>query len=280
MNENNTSNFKIRLDDDEPESQFHEEMENIRIEKLGNRMTFISVLIPCLISIIIFIAYLDIKKRVTTVHDTGTTEVQNLSKELETRLSTLTSQYKKLEDSLPGIKNNIFSLQTKLNEATTAIKYIRSARKTDNKEFNNSISKIEKKSSAISNDLKNVSSGLKTIDTKFNKKLANQSKTTDKISIELNKLKSDISKLASIKIDKKALDSALKNEQKLYEQKMDQYKQKLDQYEQKMDQLKKNIEKKIISIKKDKISPKIETSKTATESKITESNGIIEQDIK
>jgi len=266
MNENNTSNFNIRFNDESTDSQFQEETENIRIEKLSNRITFFSVLIPCFIAIILFIAYLDIKKRVTTVHDTGTTEVQNLSKELETKLSALTSKYKKIEDSLPGIKNNIFSLQTKLDEATTAIKHIRSARKTDNKKFNNSISKIEKKSSAISNDLKNVSSGLKNIDNKFNKKLANLSETADKISIELTRLKADISKLSSIKVNKKTLDSALKNEQKLYEKKLDQFK--------------KNIEKKIISIKKNKISPETEPSKTATESKITESNGIIEQDIK
>ena len=266
MNENNTSKFKIRFNDESTDSQFQEEIENIRIDKLSNRITFISVLIPCFIAIILFIAYLDIKKRVTTVHDTGTTEVQNLSKELETRLSSLTSQYKKLEDSLPGIKNNISSLQTKLNEATTAIKHIRSARKTDNKGFNNSISKIEKKSSAISNDLKNVSSGLKTIDSKFNKKLANLSETADKISIELTKLKSDISQLSSITVNQKMLDSALKNEQKLYKQKLDQ--------------LNKNIEKKIISIQNNKISPKTEPSETAIESKTTESNGIIEQDIK
>ena len=203
MEEKDTSSFKIGIDDESQDSQFQEEIENTRIEKLSNRITLISVLIPCLIGIIIFIAYLDIKKKMTTVHDTGTTEVQNLSKELETKLSALTSKYKKIEDSLPGIKNNISSLQTKLNEATTAIKYIRSARKTDNNVFNNSISKIEKNVSSISNDLKNVSSGLKTIESKFNKKLANLSKTSDKISIELNKLKSDISKLSSINVDKK-----------------------------------------------------------------------------
>ncbi len=263
MNEKDTSNFKIRFDDEGPEPQFQEEMENIRIEKLSNRITFISVLIPCLIGIIIFIAYLDIKKRVTTVHDTGTIEVQSLSKDLEAKLSALTSKYNKIEASLSKIENHTSSLQTELNEATTAIKYIRSARKTDNKAFKNSISKIEKKSSSISNDLKNVSSKLKTIDSNFNKKLSSLSKAADKTSIELNKLKSDILKLSSIKVDKKILDSTFKNERKLYEQKLDQ--------------LKKNIENKIISIK---ALPKTAPSEdTTTKSKITESNGIIEQDI-
>ncbi len=255
MNENNKSDFKIGIDDEGPDPQFQEEMENIKIEKLSSRITFISILIPCLLGIIIFLAYLDIKKRVTTVHDTGTMEVQSLSKDLEAKLSSLSSQYKQLENLLPKIENNISSLQAEIEEAETAIRYIRSARKIDNKRLKNSISEIEKKSSTISNNLKNVSSELKTIDTDFNKKLANLSKTADKISIELNKLKSDIAKLSSVTIDKKTLDSALKNEQKLYDQKLDQ--------------LKRNIEKKIISISSTQVQPKT----------TTESGGIIEQDI-
>jgi len=260
MEEKDTSDFKIGIDDESQEHRFQEEMKNTRIEKLSNRITFISVLIPCLVGIIIFLAYLDIKKRVATVHDTGTTDVKNLSKDLEEKLSDLTSKYKQLEDSFSKIENHTSSLQTKLDEATTAIKYIRSARKTDNKGFNNSISKIEKKSSSISNDLKNVSSELKTFDTKFNNKLANLSKTADKISIELNKLKSDISKLSAVTINKKTLDSTLKNEQKLYDRKLNQ--------------LKRDIENKIISMPATQVQPK-----TATESTITEPGEIIEQDI-
>ena len=248
MNENDKSDFKIGIDDEGPDRQFQEEMENIRIEKLSNRMTFISVLIPCLIGIIIFIAYLDIKKRVTTVHDTGTMEVQSLSKDLETKLSSLSSQYKQLENSLPKIENSISSLQAEIKEATTAIRYIRSARKTDNKKFDTSIANLEKKTTSSTNELK-------TIDTDFNNKLANLSKTADKISIELNKLKSDIAKLSSVTIDKKALDSALKNEQKLYDRKLNQ--------------IKRDIEKKIISTPSTQVKPKTNT----------EPGEIIEQDI-
>jgi len=252
MEEKNTSDFKIGIDDEGPDRQFQEEMENTRIEKLSNRITFFSVLIPCLIGIIIFLAYLDIKNRVTTVHDTGTMEVQSLSKDLEAKLSDLTSKYNQIE-------NNISSLQAEIKETTTAIKYIRSARRTDNKKLNTSIANLEKKITSSTNGLKNVSSKLKTIDTKFNNKLANlsktvdkTSKTADKISVELNRLKTDISKLSSIKVDKKTLDFTLKNKEKVYDQKLNQ--------------LKKDIEKKIPSTQ---VQPKT----------VTKPGGIIEQDI-
>lgn len=269
MEEKNTSDFKIGVDDEGPDRQFQEEMENIKIEKLSNRITFISVFIPCLIGVIIFLAYLDIKNRVTTVHDTGTIEVQSLSKDLETKLSDLTSKYNQ-------IKNNTSSLKAEIEEATTAIRYIRSARKTDNKKFNTSIAKLEKKITSSTNGLKNISSELKTIDTNFNNKLANlsktidkTSKTADKISIELNRLKTDISNLSSVKIDKKALDSALKNEKKLYDQKLDQIKRNIE-----------DIEKKITSTLSTQVKPKTAIPEDKTiKIPTTESGGIIEQDI-
>ena len=259
MNENNKSDFKIGIDDEGPDSRFQEEMDNIRIEKLSNRITFFSVFIPCLIAVIIFLAYLDIKRRVTTVHDTGSKEVQNLSKDLETKLSDLTSKYNKIE-------NNISSLQAESKEATTAIRYIRSAIKDDNKKFDSTIANLEKKITSSTNDLKNVSSELKTIDAKFDNKLANLSKTADKISVELNSLKTDISKLSSVKIDKKALDSALQNEKKLYDQKLDQ--------------IKRDIEKKITSILSTQAQPKTALPEDKTiKIPITEHGTIIEQDI-
>jgi chromosome segregation ATPase len=248
MKEDEYSDFKIGIDDEGIDPRFQEEIENTRIEKLSNRITFISILIPCLIGVIIFLAYLDIKKRVTTVHDTGTKEVQNLSKDLETKLSELISKYKKTE-------NTISSLQAEIKEATTAIRYIRSARKADNKKFNTSIANLEKKTKSSTDTLKNVSSELKTINANFNKKIPNFSKKVDDIYAKLNKINSDIAKLSSVKIDKKALDSALKNEQKLYDKKLDQ--------------IKRQIEKKTISIPSTKVQPK-----TATEPE-----EIIEQDI-
>ncbi len=255
MEEKNTSDFKIGIDNESPDPQFQEEMENTRIEKLSNRITFISILIPCLLGIIIFLAYLDIKERVTTVHDTGTMEVQSLSKDLEAKLSDLTSKYNEIE-------NHTSSLQAKLNEATTAIKYIRSARKTDNKKFNTSIANLEKKIKSSTNGLKNVSSELKTIDTNFNKKIANLSKKVDTMHTTLNKINSDISKLSSIKLDKKAFDSALKNEQKLYDRKLNQ--------------LERNIKKKF-SIKT--LSKTAPSKDITTESTVIEPEEIIEQDI-
>jgi hypothetical protein len=61
MENNSPSNFKIRLDDDNPEAIFKEEMDDLRIEKLSQRLTIMTILVPILIGVILFIAYFDIK---------------------------------------------------------------------------------------------------------------------------------------------------------------------------------------------------------------------------
>ena len=227
MKENEYSEFKMGNNSvDGIDTPLQEQIENVRLEKLSNRITFISIFIPCLLGIVIFLAYIDIKKRVTTVHDTGTTTVQDLSKDLETKLSELTSKYKTIE-------TNISSLQTEIKEATTAIKYIRSARKSDNQNFKTSIANLEKNITDSVNDLKRISSELKTIETNHNNKTLTFSKKIDKITTIINKINSDISNLSSTKLDRKTFNFILENNEKIYDQKLNK--------------LIKDIEKKILS---------------------------------
>ena len=77
------------MDTDGSESIYAEERNGLRLEKLAQRVTIISILLPVLIGIILVISYLDIKSRVSTLQDTGESAVQSLSKNLESRFSSL-----------------------------------------------------------------------------------------------------------------------------------------------------------------------------------------------
>lgn len=81
--------FKMRLDTDEDEAPVAGQVDELRMEKLSQRVTMISILIPVLIVVILIIAYMDIKQRVLRTEDTGVSGVQNLSKDMESRFSTL-----------------------------------------------------------------------------------------------------------------------------------------------------------------------------------------------
>lgn len=214
MIDNENSRFKIRLDDETPDTGFQEELEAQRIEKLSHKITLVSILIPCLLCVILFVAYMDIKKRVAGMHNTGET----LSQDLGARISTLDE----------SINKTTSSIQKELNETTTAIKYIRSARRSDNKKFNDLTDKIEKKLENACKDLEIAASKIKILDSGFKKEVADISKELDKAKKELNKLQTDITTLSSGRINKKMFDLALKKEQKIYQQKLDKTAKRLE----------------------------------------------------
>ena len=75
--------FKFNDDDQEPEVFYHEEIKDLRVEKLSQRVTLISILLPCLIGVAIYFGYRDITGRLTQGQDTGYLEVQKLSRDLD-----------------------------------------------------------------------------------------------------------------------------------------------------------------------------------------------------
>ncbi len=110
---------------DIPDSIYVADAENLRIEKLSTRVTLVTVLIPCLLVIVLAVAYLDIKNRVASTQNTGTIGVQNLSKDLESRFSSLSLKQAKLEEQLADITKRFdtttAAMQVKLKKAITAM---------------------------------------------------------------------------------------------------------------------------------------------------------------
>ena len=274
MNEKDPSKFRIRIDDESPDTGFEEEIRDRRIEKVSRRITFVSILIPCLITVILFVAYLDIKKRVGSMHSSG----EAVSQDLESRIASVSEKQAKLEDMLAKkiepIEKAILSLQTELKEATTAIRYIRSARKTDNKTLKGAIADIEKGLGPVRKDLKNAASSIKALD----KNLANSGKKLDKAKNDLNKMQANISALSSAKIDRKALDKALNSKQKIYEQKL---KQIAEDLANKVESIRKRIKKIEMNMQSVAAASKPPPTKKPAEEIVTPPPGtIIEEDIK
>jgi len=77
------SEFRFNGDDQEPESYYHEEFKDLRIEKLNQRVTLLAILLPCLLAVAIYFGYQNLAGRVSQSSDTGSLEIQRLTKELE-----------------------------------------------------------------------------------------------------------------------------------------------------------------------------------------------------
>ena len=120
IEENDNSRFQFSADEDEPEAILQDELRELKIEKLGHRVTLLTILIPCMIGVILVITYLDIKDRVTRSYDTGAIGVQKLSKDLASKFSSLSLEQAKINDilakKLPELDKSAAFLKSRLTK--------------------------------------------------------------------------------------------------------------------------------------------------------------------
>ncbi len=292
MAEKESKKFEISMDDEVPEFQTQEDFDDQKIEKLHKRITRISIIIPCLVVLIIFAGYFDLKKNLSSINTEGNMGVQTLSKELESKFSSLSIKEAKIEETLDkkieALEKATSSLQASSKEADTAIRYIRSARKKDNESSEGAIQQIENKLASIVKDLDKISSDLNAMDKTFSAKLAILSQSTDSSKNALQTIRSDISSIKSSKADL----TALKDQQKVYQLALRQLTSSLEEriksVEKRLNELKKvqTSSKKQSQSKSEKLNSsnqvKIKSASEASSPPKTEtpkSDTIIEQDL-
>ncbi len=227
MTENESSKFTIGQDDN-PESIFIDEFQGLKLEKLSRRITLITILIPCLIGAIVFLVYRDINTRVGQVSHSGTARVQTLSK----GLAAVSGTQKDLSKRLAALENTATTIQKNLKEAATAIKYIRSARRADNKKISNAINSLNQSLATLTpipQELEKLAADIKNINDQSTKEWANIAQSIENIRGNLLKIETDLIAMAAAKIDHKTLDAALKKQQKDYQKLLDQTSNAIDQ---------------------------------------------------
>jgi hypothetical protein len=206
------SRFTIRDGEDEAESIYIADAENLRIEKLSTRVTLVAVLIPCLLVIVLAIAYLDIKTRVISTQNTGSMGVQKLSKDLESRFSNLSLKQAKMEVQLDKhaqtLETATAAMQVNLKKATTELKRV----------IDGKLDPTELKAFSISTeasiaDLQKDMADLNAAFNKFDEELAAQillmAKGLNKDQDRLSEIDKKTRQLEKEKLSKESMDLAL-----------------------------------------------------------------------
>ncbi|WP_372680236.1 hypothetical protein [Desulfosarcina sp.] len=210
--QDDTSRFTIRGVEAEPDANYVTDADNLRIEKLSTRVTLVAVLIPCLLVVVLVIAYLDIKNRVINTQTSGSMGVQNLSKDLESRFSNLSLKQAKMEEQLTetskALETATAALQVNLKKAIAEFKQT-----TDDKADRSAIAAISNKTEASIAALQKDLADLNAAFSKFDEELAAQ------ILLMAEGLKKDQGRLAEIekktqrldleKLSKESMDLAL-----------------------------------------------------------------------
>jgi hypothetical protein len=241
MNEEKSSDFKFRIDEESPDSVFQDEIRELRLEKLSKRVTILSILIPCLIGGLIAFAYMDLKKRFFINQDSGARTVQDLSKDLDAKLYNLTAKYNDLENTLAtraaALEKNFSSLKFRLYKNENKIKKLGTS-KADKKDQETALKDLEK-----------ISSKINALDNGVSQRFGDLATSIKNTTNDLIKIRAEISTLVTGKIDRKIFDQEQKKQQ-LQREKLNKIQATLDKQIRSIRNELKKLENNIVSIQK------------------------------
>jgi DNA repair exonuclease SbcCD ATPase subunit len=301
MAEKKPPEFRFNADDQEDSEFYHEEMKDLRVEKLSQRITLISILLPCLIAVVIYFGYRDLTGRVHQGRDSRNLEVQKLSEQMEalskkfnekltTISTTLSAQDQDFDNSISSKMNtinnnfevlnqNMKSLNENLEQTKSAIKKLDET-KADKKSQEAAIAILKADLDPLKNefqsltgirgDIKSVSSEIKNLENQFREEMTTVAADTEKFKKEFALLQASIARQLSEKIDKAALGVELlmfKKNQSIYSQEITRLAQRLDSIQKTIEGM--QIDSKLNRQPEESISKKL----PPTQSTMTENTG-------
>ena len=164
MQDKGTDRFKLGDGDDSLSKTDTHIVADTRVKRLGRRVTLLAVLLPVLVAALLFLAYLDIIKRVGILESSGKTEVQTLSKDLDARLVDLSTKYTSMQENLQKkmaeVEKSIGALHAGIqkNEKTLAAL---SKAKMDKKELKSALSGTRRETGRLKADVKKLDAELR-----------------------------------------------------------------------------------------------------------------------
>ena len=207
--------FKMQLDAEVDDSPITSQVDELRMEKLNQRVTIISILIPVLIVVVLVIAYMDIKQRVIRTEDTGVSGVQNLAKDVESRFSTLSLRQAKLEELLKQTSDvnnqSLAKIQVSLKKLEDQVKKSGKGL-ASKKELNSKIDPIKLQIGNLSSSMDQNKANFTEVDRQIQSTLTQINETIGGREDQIKQLHEKLTGLDLEKIDKSALDLAMKLE--------------------------------------------------------------------
>lgn len=193
MNENRLGDYLHPEDDrvfadNEPDiggTIFQQEANTLKIEKLSQRVTIISVILPCIIIAILVFVYMDIAEKVVDVDQTQANQMAQVSQNLEIKLNAVDVRIAKatheLDEKLTALETKRQALETqtaKISAAKVDLKAMEAALakldkriKTNADQDKSTLAAMERMNQALLSGIDKNSSDFKTVSTQIKKEL-------------------------------------------------------------------------------------------------------------
>lgn len=210
--------FKMRMEAPNEvveEQTIPAEINELKLEKISQRVTLISILIPVLIVIVLVITYLDIKKRVTQTEDTGNIEFQKLSGDLESRFSSLSVRQARIEDAMEKLNTETnqasAAVQVRLEKLDEAIKKSAGS-SVKHKDFDATKAELVKQLNEVVDATNEAGQQVAAITQTLKSQVDQLAQSLDTINAQVANLEKSIAAVRENKIDKPSMDLALRLE--------------------------------------------------------------------
>ncbi len=309
MMEKDPSEFKFSADEPEPNEFIEEEITDLKLEKLSHRLTLISILLPCLLAVALFFGYRDLTSRVSRTQDTGSVEIQKLSRQMETFSKEFNEKLVNFSTTLSGRDRELVaSISTKLSSVNKALKSLQTdlkktrdslktlaAQKADKKSQDAALAGMEARLKPLAREVKTLSAmhaDLKKVRARIEKLSQNQAALMEadkQMRKGIDEIQSSIADLSGRAIDRDLLELELLKLKKRWQLQLSKTREdltrKMDAIQQQIDTINKTSRSHKQSMKSatkktpTRSSAGVKSSGSKTKSPTAGTSGIVEQDI-
>lgn len=246
--------FRFHLGEEEPEPSppAIDEALQRRVHKLSLRMSFLTLMLPCLIALVIYVAYRDLNLRVAQTQHSELQSVDRIAADLEQKSSALLARVSELEAALGAkldeVSKSVFALQEAIKKAEAAIER-HNTDKADKKELEELAARVDSalavmskdvqgltrevqglapfreelgSASALRNDVNTVSARLQKLENSLGKDLTGIAGYMDRNKTEFAQIKAEIAKLQNSKIGEESIELEILKAKKSYQAALDQ----------------------------------------------------------
>jgi DNA repair exonuclease SbcCD ATPase subunit len=251
--------FRFKLGEEGPEPPAIDEALQRRVRKLSLRMSFLTLMLPCLIALVIYVAYRDLNLRVAQTQHSELQSVDRLAADLEQKTAALLARVSELEATvgakLDEASKSVFALHEGIKKAEAAVER-HNTDKADKKELEDSAARVDAalaalskdlqgltrevqgltkdlqglapfreelgSASALRNDVNSVSVRLQKLENSLGKDLTGLAGYMDRNKAELTQIKTELANLQSRKLDRESTDLEILKAKKSYQTALDQ----------------------------------------------------------
>jgi chromosome segregation ATPase len=251
--------FRFQLGEEEPEPPAIDEALQRRVHKLSQRMSFLTLMLPCLIALVLYVAYRDISLRVAQTQYSELQSVDRLAADLKLKTDAMLARVTELETAvgakLDEVSKSVPALQEGIKKTEAAVER-QNTDKADKKELQDSAARVDAalaalskdvqghtremqgltkdlqalapfreelgSASALRNDITSVSARLQKLENSLGKDLTGLAGYMDRNKTELTQIKTELANLQSRKLDRESIDLEILKAKKSYQTALDQ----------------------------------------------------------